>query len=449
MAAPAALAEVEGEIRIEASTSCGVIEQKVAIEIHDATGMPVEGVRIVAEKSTSSALTDRNGIGFAILQRSFCGNEADLPHVKRPLEGSVTLITKDGKEHSIDLAKELGDEQPPTSGRWIPFLLVKLDADGVPEITGDRRPYMVQKASAFLETLTPDLREKATTAFDSKERENWHFVPKAREGVALKDLNEPQKKAALELLNSPLSDQGSTKVETIMALEAVLAGIENNPRIRDAGLYTVMIFGTPGDQKGWGWRFEGHHISINMTMVDGKTAVTPTFLGANPAEVKDGPLKGTRALQAEEDRARMLAGLLLESGKPVIFSDKPPTGILTGAERKVKQMEPVGVVQADMTDSQKVFLRNLIGNYVDRYKESIASEVWKKIEAAGVENIRFGWAGGIKRGEAFYYRIQGPTFLIEAANSQNNANHMHTVWRDFDGDFGRDFLGEHYKGHDH
>jgi hypothetical protein len=323
------------------------------------------------------------------------------------------------------------------------FGLVLRGVAAVADLEGER------KAADFLKSLSPELREKATATFDSKERENWHFVPKSREGVPLKDLDERQKKAALDLLKSALSDQGSQKVETIMALEAVLAGIENNPKVRDAGLYTVMVFGTPGDPKGWGWRFEGHHISINMTMVDGKTAVTPTFLGANPAEVKEGPLKGTRALEAEEDCARMLASLLLESGKSVIFSEKPPAEILTGAERKVKQMEPVGVLQSDMTDGQKVFLRNLIGNYVDRYKENIASEVWKKIEAAGLENIRFGWAGGLKRGEAFYYRIQGPTFLIEAANSQNNANHMHTVWRDFDGDFGRDHLGEHYKGHDH
>jgi hypothetical protein len=321
---------------------------------------------------------------------------------------------------------------------------------GIPAIVEDHRPQMEQRATEFLEMLTPELRQKATAEFDSEERENWHFVPKNnRQGVALKELTADQNKATLDLLKSALSDQGAMKVEAIMALEAVLAGIENNPRVRDAGLYTAMIFGTPGDQKGWGWRFEGHHISINMTMVDGKTAVTPTFLGANPAEVKEGPLKGTRALQAEEDRARTLAGLLLESGKPVIFSDQAPAEILTGAERKVKQMEPVGVLQSDMTDSQKVFLRNLIGNYVDRYKESIASEAWKKIEAAGLENIRFGWAGSIKPGEAFYYRIQGPTFLIEAANSQNNANHMHTVWRDFDGDFGRDHLGEHYHRHEH
>lgn len=310
-------------------------------------------------------------------------------------------------------------------------------------------PEMAAKADAFLASLQPEQKEKAVFPFASEERVSWGFVPKARNGIPFKDLDESQRKLAMELLASGLSEKGRMKAEAIIALESILAAMEKNPTFRDPGKYCVSIFGTPNDPKGWGWRFEGHHLSLNFAIIPDHVAVTPTFMGSNPAEVRvEGPDKGKRALAAEEDLARTLANGLAEADKPVIFSEKAPAEILTSDKRKVEQLEAVGVLASDMTEAQKAGLEKLIGEYVDRYRKDVAESCWKKIKDAGMGQIRFGWAGGLKPKEAFYYRIQGPTFLIEVANTQNNANHMHTVWRDFDGDFGRDFLGEHYQGHE-
>lgn len=313
----------------------------------------------------------------------------------------------------------------------------------------EETPEMASKAEAFLAGLKPEQKEKAAFPFTSEERLAWGFVPKARNGIPFNDLDETQRKAAMALLHSGLSEKGRMKAEAIIALESILAAIEKNPTYRDPGKYCVSIFGIPNDPKGWGWRFEGHHLSLNFAITKDRVAVTPTFMGSNPAEVRvEGPSKGKRALAPEEDLARALAAGLAESGKPVVFSDKAPAEILTSDKRKVEQLEAVGIPDGEMTEAQKAGLEKLIGEYVDRYRKDVADVCWKKIKDAGIEKIRFGWAGGLKPNEAFYYRIQGPTFLIEVANTQNNANHMHTVWRDFDGDFGRDFLGDHYQGHE-
>ena len=223
--------------------------------------------------------------------------------------------------------------------------------------------------------------------------------------------------------------------------------MENDATNRDSDRYFVSIFGTPGDPKGWGWRFEGHHLCVNITLVEGQDiAVTPSFMGANPGEVRAGPHQGMRVLAEEESLARLLVSTLLATEKKeVIFSEKPPAEILTGDKRKVTALAPVGITAADMTEAQRTVLINLIFAYTGRYRSDIAAADMAKIEKAGIDNIRFGWAGGIQPGEAYYYRIQGPTFLMECANVQNQANHVHTAWRDFTGDFGRDILGDHFK----
>jgi hypothetical protein len=221
--------------------------------------------------------------------------------------------------------------------------------------------------------------------------------------------------------------------------------MENDPVKRDQEKYFTAIFGEPGDSKGWGFRIEGHHLSINITIVGNKPiSVTPTFMGSNPAEVREGESKGLRPLAAEEDLGRALAASLLESGRDdVIFNAKPIKEVLTGEDRVAKQLAPAGVTLADMTDAQGKALMELIGEYAGRLREDLAQADLKKIAKVRKDQLYFGWAGSTKLGEAYYYRIQGPSFLIEAANVQNNANHMHTVWRDLEGDFGRDLLKEH------
>jgi hypothetical protein len=302
-------------------------------------------------------------------------------------------------------------------------------------------------AKAVIATLDDDARARTMFPFDSEERTNWHFVPRVRQGLPLADMTEPQRDKTRDLLTAALSTKGLLKVDTLIALESVLARIENNPTRRDPLKYHLSLFGDPTPQGTWGWRFEGHHLSINLTFTGG-TAVSssPVFMGANPAEQRDGPGKGTRPLAAEEDLARTLARALADAGKPVVYTDRPPDDILTANDRKARQLDPVGVPTSEMTPAQRDGLLALISEYANRFRPEIAAADMAKIRA-DLENLRFAWAGGLDPGQAYYYRVQGTTFLIEACNVQNQANHIHTVWRDREGDFGRDILGDHQRHH--
>lgn len=307
---------------------------------------------------------------------------------------------------------------------------------------------MREAAVGFLDSLDEDQRAEARLAFGDDARENHKFTPGDRAGIPLKALTEAQRARAEALLRSALSEEGALKVEQIILLEGILGKLSGNPDFRDPGRYTVAVFGSPDARQPWGWRFEGHHLSLNFTVAGDGIAVTPSFLGANPAEVPSGEHQGLRVLAAEEDLARALATALLEADRDeVIFSDKPPREILTAEQREVTALDPVGIAAGDLSPSQREALRALIDEYLDRHRAELAEADWKRIEAAGFDKIRFGWAGGTRRGEAYYYRIQGPTFLMEAANTQNDANHLHTTWRDFENDFGRDELAEHYRDH--
>jgi hypothetical protein len=325
------------------------------------------------------------------------------------------------------------------------LLTLPLAADEVAAIAD-----MKAAADAFLGSLDESKKAKALFPFDSDQRENFKFTPQVRTGLPFKEMDEKQKAAAMKLLDTALSDKGKLKASQIMILEGVLAGIENKPDYRDNTKYYVSVFGTPGDEKGWGWKYEGHHCALNYTVAGGKEiAVTPSFYGANPGEVKEGEHKGLRVLKAEEELGMALANALLESGKAAVkFSDKAPGEILTAENRKVTALEPVGVLASEMSEEQKKALRALISEYTGRHREALAEDDMKKIDDAGFDKIRFGWAGGTKRGEAWYYRVQGPNFLMEAANTQNNANHIHATWRTFEGDFARDFMAEHYQQHE-
>lgn len=318
--------------------------------------------------------------------------------------------------------------------------------DGPPSLQAMR-----SAAGAFIATLDEPAKTRAVMPFDHDSRMEFRFTPRARGGLALKEMNPAQRKAATGLLEAVLSEKGSLKVNRIILLEGVLAELENRPEYRDAGKYHVTIFGDPSKDGPWGWKFEGHHVSLNYTTTAGGSfSVTPSFLGANPAEVRSGTHKGLRALAEEEDLARALLVTLLESGNSEVkFSDKAPAEILTAEDRSIKALEPVGIAAATMSDTQKDALMELISAYAGRHRKDLAAAEMDAIRKAGVDGIRFGWAGGVKPGEAWYYRIQGPGFLIEAANTQNNANHIHTTWRSLGGDFGRDILAEHYRLHQH
>jgi hypothetical protein len=305
---------------------------------------------------------------------------------------------------------------------------------------------MAEDANNFLNSLTPEQRTKATYEFKNGERFNWAFVPQARNGLPFKEMTPPQQKLGYELLRSAMSQGGYTKATNLMFnLEQVLKDLENGAARRDTQLYYVTIFGKPGESA-WGWRVEGHHLAINITIDGGEViADTPSFFGANPGEVKSGPRQGLRNLGAEEDLAYKLMNALTDEQRgTVIITTNAPREIITSNARKAHSLDPVGINSTKLTKPQQEMLLTLIKEYVYRYRPEIADKDLKKIQDAGFDKITFAWAGTLNKSEGHYYRIQGPTFLMEFDNTQGNANHIHTVWRDFENDFGEDILRKHY-----
>jgi hypothetical protein len=224
-----------------------------------------------------------------------------------------------------------------------------------------------------------------------------------------------------------------------------------NPRIRDRELYYFSVFGNPAAQTTWGWRYEGHHLSQHWTIVKGEALVTtPQFFGANPAEVRQGSLRGTRALADEEDLAYALLNSLDDAQRKLAVIDADaPRDILTTNSRQAAIQADLGIAHARLSLAQQEMLLKLIETHAAAALEPVAVQRLERLRAAGLEKIKFGWMGGTQRSTGHYYRIQGPTFLIEFDNTQDDANHIHAVWRDFKGDFGRDLLGEHYQASPH
>jgi hypothetical protein len=234
-----------------------------------------------------------------------------------------------------------------------------------------------------------------------------------------------------------------------MSLEEVLKKIEGaNPRAdRNPELYHVSFFGDPAPGKTWGWRFEGHHLSLSFTVVKGfHISSTPSMMGTNPAIVPDGPHKGVHILADEENVARELTKSLSSVQKAAaIINETAPADILTTNLRKISPLEPAGIAWTDLNGDQQKLVWKLVKTYVQRARGEIAGADLTKINAAGRDKIHFAWAGGLEPGQGHYYRIQGPTFLVEYDNTQNNANHIHCVYRDFNEDFGEDLLFKHYE----
>ena len=304
---------------------------------------------------------------------------------------------------------------------------------------------MAEAARAFLAALGDDQRAKASFELGAEVRDDWHFIPKdTRPGLPLKEMDHPQRLLAYALLGSGLGTDGFVKTTTVMSLEQILRDMENAPERRDPEKYYFSIFGRPEAAGTWGWRCEGHHCSVNFTIVAGRLSGTPNFLGANPGEVRTGPRAGLRVLAEEEEAGRTLVRHLNDDQKKVaILPGDAPADILTAAQRMIEPLTPGGLAAGTMTAEQKSLLRDIISVYLNRARPELAAAEWKQIEEAGFDAVHFVWMGGVERGQPHYYRVQGPTFLLEYDNTQNEANHPHAVWREFKGDFGRDFLGEH------
>ncbi|MBS1574016.1 MAG: DUF3500 domain-containing protein [Bacteroidetes bacterium] len=312
---------------------------------------------------------------------------------------------------------------------------------------------MPAAANTFLQLLSGEQREKAQFIFDTEERYNWHYIPKDdRKGVSFNEMNEGQKKAALSLLHTALSDTGYNRASSIMQLENVLHEVENRSpedKYRDPGKYFISIFGHPDIDSIWGWRLEGHHVSFNFSFADKKlVAGTPSFLGSNPAVVLSGPEKGKQVLRDETELGfTLLHSLTSEQLKKAVFSNEAPGEIFTAANRKAMIENPQGILYNELTASQQKLLLQLLSLYIHRYTRFFAQGIMHEIETAGLDKLYFAWAGTQQPGvgNPHYYRLQGPSIIIEYDNTQNNANHVHTVIRDLNNDFGGDELMEHYR----
>jgi hypothetical protein len=322
---------------------------------------------------------------------------------------------------------------------------------------------MIDAAQAFLASLDAPRLSAATYPFESEERFRWNYRPDGfdwdgrtfwHEGLRLFNMTPAQQQAAMALLDTGLSARGAERTRAIMALEEHLRLTERVTTfvphvVRDPELYAISIFGEPGGSGSapWAWRAGGHHLGLHFTIVDGdQVACTPLFFGANPAEVRHGPATGLRTLPEEEDLARELVRALTPERREVaIVSQTAPRDILTDAFRSASHatLAP-GLAFGAMAGGERELLVKLVRLYVDRAVEEVATAQWRRFEDAGLDSVSFAWAGGVQPGEPHYYAVKGPQFIIEYDKTQDGANHIHSVLRDFTNDWAGDVLAEHY-----
>jgi len=320
---------------------------------------------------------------------------------------------------------------------------------------------MTECANRLLAALDENQRGRASFPFDTDERRNWHFVPDnttiaidtlaVRKGLSLRDMSPYQRHLAGALLAAGLSQTGYIKAVTIMSLEEVLRVMEGDAgEHRNPEKYYFSIFGNPSDSGTWGYRVEGHHLSQNYTVVAGRVVGGPSFFGSNPAEVRLGPRKGLRVLAAEDDLGFELVHTLDEQQQKIAIVDATAyPDILTAASRKAAlKGQPSGISATKMNSNQFEALVALVEEYAHNVPGELAKHRMEQLNQAG-KNIFFAWSGGTKPGGPHFYRVHTPSFLIEMDDTQNQANHIHSVWRDFEGDFGQDLLQQHYQSNHH
>jgi Protein of unknown function (DUF3500) len=287
---------------------------------------------------------------------------------------------------------------------------------------------MSQAVNDFLGSLDAAQREKTRFDFASDERQNWNWVPRSRRGLPLGEMTTAQRQRVDGLLQAGLSATGAARVP-------VLISLQNDIR-RDPSLYFVTVFGNPGDPR-WGWRFEGHHLSINATLVNGRVSMTPLFFGASPTVVTSGPRQGLRAMDREERAGReLLLSLDAATRSRAIFRERALTNLATTTQRSITPLEPVGITVERFSARQRALLNEVIEGYVGAMPTSVAEGYRARVREAAPAQVRFGWAGETVEGRPHYHRVQGPSFLLEFDNSRDSGRHIHSVWREFGGDFG-------------
>lgn len=336
-------------------------------------------------------------------------------------------------------------------------VLLSLSTQGTKALAHDVPAEMARAADRFLLSLDDRQRQQVSIDFDSEKRTFWHYLPSSmlesrggRRGLAMKEMSAEQRLLAHGLLNTALSHEGYLQSMTVMMLEAVLRDLEGGGPMRDPRMYHLAIHGKPSTKETWGWSFEGHHLSVNLTLVDGQRfCVTPSFFGSNPAVVRSGPFEGLETLAAEQQLARELArSLTPQQRRLAVIAVDAPRDIITGAKANVAESEfqpAEGIPFEKLNGKQQQTLLNLVGQFAAKYRGPIIEQIAERTPIINGGGMRFAWAGGFEPGEGHYYRIQTPHFLFEYDNTQNDANHIHAVWRQFDGDFGADLLRRHYE----
>ncbi|WP_229254293.1 DUF3500 domain-containing protein [Dyadobacter sp. NIV53] len=329
-------------------------------------------------------------------------------------------------------------------------------ASGFNNAITEKDEVLAKKMSAavntFIKTLNPEQKNVAVTDFENNVRFDWHYIPRERKGLTLKKMKPEQRAAAMAIVHLMMSREGYQKTEAIIDLENVLRVVENRPpndTYRDPENFAFLIYGNPGNDP-WGWSVEGHHLSLHFTSMNGQIAFMPGFMGSNPGKVlAEVPQKGKRILADEQDIAfELLHSLNAAQLKTVLLGTESPNEIFTANSRKASLEKMQGLAMKDMNAEQQAVFKKLIRIYLQRYHITLKNQQWTELEKAGLDQIHFAWMGDqqaeIGAGHGQYYRIHGPTFLIEFDNTQNGGNHIHSVVRDLKNDFGEDMLREHY-----
>jgi len=311
-------------------------------------------------------------------------------------------------------------------------------------------------AIAWLDALDAEKRAEATYPFDTDERFVWDYRPGPRRGLAIGAMTAGQRDLAWGVVEAAMSERGAAEIRSIVALEPVLGDLERRTGIgnwerRDPKRYWLAVFGDPAGDDPWAWRFGGHHVAVQATVIDGRIVrPAPSFLGANPATIPDGPRAGERAIDGEERLARSLLVSLTPAERAIAVVDPvAPPDILSGNGRRADVGDIATGIRHDGLGGQaRAGLEALIRHYLGRVHAGAADGAWDRIVADGLPDVTFAWAGPDEPGRGHYYAIRGPRFLIEYDNTQNGANHIHAVWRDLADDWAEDALAEHYRtGH--
>ena len=304
-------------------------------------------------------------------------------------------------------------------------------------------------AKELLNSLNENQKEAIFFALNDPAKTRWHYLPHSsfpREGLPLSDMTPEQEKKIYTLLEAYLSESGYDQMQQIIDLENYLATVENNPFTRDPTKYYLAVYGTPHKDSLWAWSFEGHHISLNFTITPDEIAFAPAFWGSNPGVVPIGPDKGKIVLKSDHNNGLNLVNSLSPKQRTqALVSSKTYGDILTLNHANVIFFKNNGITYSELNRTQQKLMKKIIYHHLERMEKPVAHGSQKLLDAEDWNAISFSWAGKIKKLTPYYYRIQGKNFLIEYDNSQNNGNHIHVVWREFDGDFGKDLIREHYQ----